>query len=87
MNKHYELGYARRPENMVMWNSRENKLGWEWFSLTDYDDEAQSRMDEYGRLIKKVEGVYNPFQLKRRMLFLRWLFIMSKVLPFKISKC
>jgi hypothetical protein len=22
MNKHYELAYARRPENMVMWNSR-----------------------------------------------------------------
>ena len=69
MNKHYELGYARRPESMVMWNSRENKLGWEWFSLTDYDDEAQSRMDDYNRLIKKVEAVYGSLPIEKKDAF------------------
>ncbi|MFO7614119.1 MAG: prephenate dehydrogenase dimerization domain-containing protein, partial [Bacteroidales bacterium] len=42
MQKHYELGYARRPESMVMWNGGKQELSWEWFSLDNYDDEAQS---------------------------------------------
>ena len=69
MNKHYELGYARRPENMVMWNGRENKLSWEWFSITDYDDEAQRRMDEYGTLIKKVDRVYDSLPPEKKDAF------------------
>jgi hypothetical protein len=69
MNKHYELGYARRPENMVMWNGRENKLSWEWFSIIDYDDEAQRRMDEYGTLIKKVDRVYDSLPPEKKDAF------------------
>ena len=69
MDKHYELGYARRPENMVMWNRRENKLSWEWFSITDYDDEAQRRMDEYAALIKRVDQVYDSLPLEKKDAF------------------
>jgi hypothetical protein len=69
MNKHYELGYARRPENMVMWNSRESKLSWEWFSTTDYDDEAQRRMDDYDQLIRQADEVYESLPLEQKDAF------------------
>ena len=59
MGKHYELGYARRPESMVQWNGRENKLNWEWFSTDNYDDEAQIRIDAYQSLINQVDQIYN----------------------------
>jgi hypothetical protein len=66
MERHYELGYARRPENLVMWNGRRRELSWEWFSLENYDDEAQRRMDDYARLIEQVDSVYHtlPMDMK-----------------------
>ena len=56
MEKHFELGYARRPEHMVM--SRRDTISWAWFSLTNYNDEAQRRIDEYDQLIKEVDDLY-----------------------------
>jgi hypothetical protein len=66
MAKHYELGYARRPENMVMFNGRNNKLTYDWFSLTNYNDEAQKRVDEYDELIKETDEIYDllPVEMK-----------------------
>jgi hypothetical protein len=58
MQKHYELGYARRPESMVLWNGREQKLSWEWFTDVNYGDEAQRRIDDYANLIRRVDRVY-----------------------------
>jgi hypothetical protein len=69
MRKHYELGYARRPESMVLWNGRENRLNWEWFSMTDYDDEAQGRMDEYAKLIKQVDKIYESLPIDKKDAF------------------
>ncbi len=58
MNRHYELGYARRPEHMVLWNGARQELSWEWFSLDHYGDEAQRRIDAYSHLIQQVDSVY-----------------------------
>jgi len=66
MEKHYELAYARRPENMVMYNGRENKISWEWFSLNNYNDEVQRRIDAYDILINKTDEIYKslPEEMK-----------------------
>jgi hypothetical protein len=69
MRRHYELGYARRPESMVLWNGRENKLSWEWFNISDYDDEAQGRMDAYGHLIKQVDKIYESLPVEKKDAF------------------
>jgi hypothetical protein len=69
MSKHYELGYARRPENMVMWSRKENKLSWDWFSTTDYDDEARSRLEAYDRLVRQVDQVYESLPLEQKDAF------------------
>ncbi|MBT5426358.1 MAG: hypothetical protein HOK84_09195 [Bacteroidetes bacterium] len=58
MQRHYELGYARRPESMMMWNGRKQELKWDWFSLDNYDDEVQIRIDNYNSLIKEVDQIY-----------------------------
>jgi hypothetical protein len=52
-----------------MWNSRESKLSWEWFSTTDYDDEAQRRMDDYDLLISQVDEVYESLPLEQKDAF------------------
>jgi len=66
MAKHYELGYARRPEHMVMFDGRENKHTYDWFSLTNYNDEAQKRVDEYDKLMKETDEIYDllPIEMK-----------------------
>ena len=66
LTKHFELGYARRPESMVMYNGRKNELTWNWFSLSNYKDEAQQRIDAYDDLAKQVDKVYQmlPSELK-----------------------
>lgn len=69
MRTHYELGYTRRPESMVMWNGRENKLSWEWFSLDNYDDEAQTRLDSYQFLINQVDEVYRSLPIEQKDAF------------------
>lgn len=58
MTKHYELGYARRPDNMVMYKSRNDKYTYDFFSISNYNDEAQLRLDEYDKLIKETDAVY-----------------------------
>jgi hypothetical protein len=69
MHKHYELGYARRPENMVMFDGKKGKAAWEWFSLTDYDDEAQGRLDDYDKLVQQVDEVYGSLPHERKDAF------------------
>ena len=83
MRKHYVLGYARRPENMLMYNNvrkeqlgwwvfpkddyeemvmyhgRKDELIWDFFSIENYNDEAQKRIDEYDALIIQVDKIYN----------------------------
>jgi hypothetical protein len=66
MEKHYELGYARRPESMMMFNGREKSHSWEWFSLTNYNDEAQRRVDEYDILINEVDEIYQSLPKKMK---------------------
>jgi len=58
MSKHYELGYARRPDNMVMYNDSIKKYSYDWFSVSNYNDEAQQRIDAYDKLIKETDAVY-----------------------------
>lgn len=58
MNKHYELGYARRPDNMVMYKGRTKKYSYDWFSISNYNDEAQQRVNAYDKLIKETDAVY-----------------------------
>ena len=74
MDKHFELAYARRPENMVMYYVKNKRLpgmynskniNWDWFSLENYK-EVQNRIEAYEKLLKKVEKVYEsvPYELK-----------------------
>jgi hypothetical protein len=58
MQKHYELSYQRRPENLVMWDGRAQKLNWEWFSLYQNDDEAGRRIESFQALISEVDRIY-----------------------------
>jgi hypothetical protein len=58
LTKHFELGYARRPESMVMYNGRKKELTWNWFTISNYNDEAQKRIDEYEDLEKQVDRIY-----------------------------
>jgi len=69
MSKHYELGYARRPESMLLFDGRKNKATWDWFSITDYDDEAQVRMDAYDRLIGQVDEIYGSLPVEQKDAF------------------
>ena len=66
MAKHYELGYARRPENMVMYNGRTKKYTYEWFSHINYNDEAQKRVDAYDTLIKETDEVYDLLPVEKK---------------------
>ena len=66
MEKHYELGYARRPESMMMFDAAKNKHSWEWFSLVNYNDEAQKRVDQYDILINEVDEIYESLPLKMK---------------------
>ncbi len=59
MTKHYELGYARRPDNMVMYKGRGDFYTYDFFSISNYNDEAQRRLDEYDELMKETDAVYN----------------------------
>ena len=65
MEKHYQLGYARRPEHMVM-QGPGGTIKWDWFSLVNYNDEAQQRVDAYDGLIRQVDELYGrlPLELK-----------------------
>jgi hypothetical protein len=56
MERHFELGYARRPEHMMLHNRDGER--WEWFSITNYNDEAQRRVDAYDKLINEVDALY-----------------------------
>jgi hypothetical protein len=57
--KHYELGYARRPEHMVMYEGRTDRTSWEWFSIDNYSDEAQRRIDAYDALIREADRIHD----------------------------
>jgi hypothetical protein len=67
--KYFELCYARRPEHMVMFNARENALKWDWFSLYNYNDEVQKRIDEFRLLIEQVDEIYEELPLQYKDAF------------------
>jgi len=56
MEKHFELGYARRPESMVQ--KAGSGIKWDWFSPDNYNDEVQRRIDVYDELIRQVDDLY-----------------------------
>jgi hypothetical protein len=58
MMRHFELGFARRPEHMVMKVGGEENLKSDWFSLWNYGDEAQERIDAYEEIMTRVEEIY-----------------------------
>jgi len=58
MERHFELGYARRPESMVQQVPRKKTIKWDWFSLEHYNDEVQRRIDAYDDLIRQVDDLY-----------------------------
>ena len=67
MRKHYELGYARRPENMLMYNNeRKEQLGWWKFSKDDYENMAmyKGRKDELSWEFFSIDN-YNDEAQKR----------------------
>lgn len=59
MAKHYELGYQRRPEQMLTWKGRTKEYTYDYFTIDNYNDEAQKRVDEYDALMKKAEAIYD----------------------------
>jgi hypothetical protein len=69
MAKHYELGYARRPEHMVMYRGRDQKYSYDWFSMTNYNDEAQQRVDAYDQLIRDTDAVYASLPVEKKDAF------------------
>ncbi len=69
MAKHYELGYARRPEHMVMYRGRDQKYTYDWFSVTHYNDEAQQRVDAYDRLIQETDALYAALPVEKKDAF------------------
>ncbi len=69
LNKHYELGYARRPESMVLFDGRKGTTAWDWFSINEYDDEAQQRLDEYDSLIRQVDEIYESLPREQKDAF------------------
>jgi len=69
MAKHFELGYARRPEHMVMYRGRDKKYTYDWFSVTNYNDEAQKRVDAYDALIKETDALYDALPVERKDAF------------------
>lgn len=64
MEKHFNLAYARRPEHMMMF--AKGIKSWEWFNITNYNDEAEQRVNEYDKLIDEVDKLYEllPFEMK-----------------------
>ena len=58
MMAHFELGYARRPEHMVMYNGRRKEHLFDWFSIENFNDEAGRRLVRYQKLQREVERVH-----------------------------
>ena len=60
MEKHMELGYALRPSQVAEVNEAST------FSMIDFNDELQRRIDDYDKLIRQTDDVYArlPVELK-----------------------
>jgi hypothetical protein len=69
MAKHFELGYARRPEHMVMYVGRNQEYTYDWFSVTNYNDEAQQRVDAYDALIRETDALYHALPVEKKDAF------------------
>ncbi|MCF7975932.1 MAG: glycosyl hydrolase 115 family protein [Phycisphaerae bacterium] len=69
MTKHFELGYARRPEHMVMYVGRTREYTYDWFSVTNYNDEAQQRVDAYDQLMRETDAVYESLPAEKKDAF------------------
>ena len=69
MARHYELGYARRPEHMVMYRARDKHYTYDWFSMTNYNDEAQQRVDAYDQLVEDTDALYASLPVEKKDAF------------------
>lgn len=67
IEKHTTLAYIRRPEHMMMF--ARGVKSWEWFSTTNYNDEAQQRIDAYDQLLKETELLYRQLPFDRKDAF------------------
>ncbi|HVT86822.1 MAG TPA: glycosyl hydrolase 115 family protein [Chitinophagaceae bacterium] len=67
MEKHFTLAYVRRPEHMMMF-SRGVK-SWNWFSIQNYNDEAQRRVSAYDSLMKEAKELYDSLPLDEKDAF------------------
>ena len=68
MEEYFRLGYARRPEHLVQYSRRE-PLRFSWFSIDNYNDEAQRRLDRYERIARRAEAVHRQIPTDRRDAF------------------
>lgn len=64
IEQHTNLAYIRRPEHMMMF--ARGVKSWEWFSTTQYNDEAQRRIDAYDQLQKETEQIYQELPLAEK---------------------
>jgi len=68
MEEYFRLGYARRPEHLVQY-SRKEPLRFSWFSIHNYNDEAQCRLDRYEEVARRAEAIYRQIPTDRKDAF------------------
>jgi hypothetical protein len=66
MAKHYELGYQRRAEHMLTYKGRTKKYTYDYFTITNYNDEAQKRIDAYDKLMKETDAIYDSLAVEKK---------------------
>ena len=68
MEEHFRLGYTRRPEHLVQYRHNQ-PLRYSWFSIDNYNDEAQRRLDRYEQLAGRAEAIYRQLPRDRKDAF------------------
>jgi len=68
MEKYYRLGLTRRPEHLVQAN-RDNPLKYSWFSLTQSNDEAMQRVNQYDAIARSAKEIYEKLPAARKDAF------------------
>lgn len=68
MQKHFQLGYTRRPEHLVQYSGRH---GWQysWFSHEHHGDEAQRRLDAYEKIARQARSIFEKLPRERKDAF------------------
>jgi len=68
MEEYFRLGYTRRPEHLVQYRHNQ-PLRFSWFSIDNYHDEAQRRLDRYAEIARRAEAVYRQIPTERKDAF------------------